>query len=118
MQIKWKTVGIVAGCTVVGGAVACVASPAVGYWVGNALFGWTGCAATSSGLAALGGGSLASGGLGMAGGTAAVTGAGAGVGSKVGIVADKAMEHLQKRRSQNPVTMPLTITIKPDEPEA
>jgi hypothetical protein len=84
MKITWKTVAVVGGCAVAGAAIAFVASPAVGYAVGNTLFSWTGCAATSSGLAALGGGSLASGGFGMAGGTALITSAGTGIGVVAG----------------------------------
>ena len=67
---------VIAGAVVVGGAccfgLGLAAAPAVGTWVGSTILGWSGCAATSSGLAALGGGSLAAGGMGMAGGTAVV----------------------------------------------
>jgi hypothetical protein len=67
---------VIGGAVVVGAAcflgLGLVAAPAVGTWVGSTFLGWSGCAATSSGLAALGGGSLATGGLGMAGGTAVV----------------------------------------------
>jgi hypothetical protein len=67
---------VVIGGVVIGAACFCglglFAAPAIGTWVGSTFLGWSGCAATSSGLAALGGGSLATGGLGMAGGTAVV----------------------------------------------
>jgi len=44
-------------------------APAVGGWIGAAIFGFHGAAATSAGLAWLGLGSLAAGGFGMFGGT-------------------------------------------------
>jgi len=85
MALNWKK-AVVGTAVVVGGGALCwvtagAAAPAVGAWVGSTFLGWSGCAATSSGLALLGGGSLASGGLGMAGGTALISGVGAATGA-------------------------------------
>ena len=85
MAWSLKKIGLVAGGTVVGGAVcfltAGAAAPAVGTFIGSTLMGLSGCAATSAGLAAIGGGAIAAGGGGMAAGaaliTASLTGAGA-----------------------------------------
>jgi len=84
MKVSWKKVAVVGVCAIATGVIACAASPVIGYAVGNALFGWTGCAATSSGLAFLGGGSLASGGCGMAGGVTFITSTGSLAGARVG----------------------------------
>ncbi len=80
-----KKLALIAGGTVVGGAVcfftAGAAAPAVGALIGSSFMGLSGCAATSAGLAALGGGAIAAGGGGIAAGaaliTASLTGAGA-----------------------------------------
>jgi hypothetical protein len=53
-----------------------LAAPAIGALVGTTVFGLSGAAAASAGLAALGGGSIAAGGLGMAGGTALISATG------------------------------------------
>jgi hypothetical protein len=65
--------GIAVGGALLMGITGGMAVTVVGGIIGNALFGFTGAAATSSGLAALGGGSLAAGGLGTAGGSAIIT---------------------------------------------
>ena len=71
--------GIAAGVLTAG-----LAAPAIGAAIGGTIFGLSGAAATSAGLAALGGGSLAAGGLGMAGGTAIISAAGGLLGLGVG----------------------------------
>lgn len=63
--------------------LAMMAAPAIGGAIGVYL-GYSGAAATSSGLALLGGGSIASGGLGMAGGTMVISAAGGALGGALG----------------------------------
>lgn len=76
MQDQRKKAKAVKIGTLVGaGAVTLIGAvlvPGIGALVGGSLFGLSGAAATSAGLAALGGGAIAAGGLGMAGGTAVV----------------------------------------------
>ena len=59
------------------GGSAAAAAPAwikaVGTWVGGAVYGLHGAAATNAGLALLGGGSIAAGGLGIKGGVVLLT---------------------------------------------
>lgn len=77
---KWdfgKTATVVGIAATVGTALIVtggMAAPAIGGIVGSSLFGLSGAAATSAGLAFLGGGSLAAGGLGMVGGQAVIAG--------------------------------------------
>ncbi|GEM_PF-6338485 len=68
-----KVAGIVAGGALAVGITGGMAIPVIGGIIGTTLFGLTGAAATSSGLAAIAGGSLAAGGLGTAGGSAIIT---------------------------------------------
>ncbi len=87
-SINMKKAGTVAAVTV--GTVAMVtplafaAAPAIGGAIGSTVFGLSGAAATSSGLAALGGGALAAGGAGMAGGAMVVGAIGGGLGGLAG----------------------------------
>src|SRR5438309_630502 len=77
MEEFMKRILCIGGIVVLGafsGGVALTAlAPSIGGFIGATLFGWSGAAATSSGLAFLGGGSLATCGAGMAGGTAVLT---------------------------------------------
>jgi uncharacterized protein YjbJ (UPF0337 family) len=87
---NYKKIGTTVAFTI-GGAVviaplALAAAPAVGGAIGTSLLGYSGAAATSSGLAILGGGALAAGGAGMAGGVAVVTAAGTALGGRYGAV--------------------------------
>ncbi len=72
-------VAVIAAAAVVyfSGGSAAAAAPAwikaVGTWVGGAVYGLQGAAATNAGLALLGGGSLAAGGLGIKGGVVLLT---------------------------------------------
>ena len=90
---KAARVGVAAlGGAAVLGPLAFLNAGAVGGALGSALFGLTGGAATTSGLAALGLGSLAAGGYGMAGGVAVVTTFGVATGGVLsGVVANAYM---------------------------
>lgn len=87
-SINFKKVGTIVAATVGGAAMitplAFAAAPAIGGAVGTTVFGLSGAAASSAGLAAMGGGALAAGGLGMAGGVAVVGAAGAALGGTLG----------------------------------
>ena len=72
----WMVGGLTAAGVGLGALTGGLAAPAIGAFIGSTVFGLTGAAATSAGLAALGGGSLAAGGFGMAGGTALVASVG------------------------------------------
>ena len=73
----WRKIASIAGTSVAGGAALAVTgglvAPVIGGAIGTTLFGLSGAAASSAGLAFLGGGSIAAGGAGMAGGTALVS---------------------------------------------
>ncbi len=87
-SINMKQAGTIAAVTVGGVAMvtplAFAAAPAIGGAIGSTVFGLSGAAATSSGLAALGGGALAAGGAGMAGGAMVVGAVGGGLGGLAG----------------------------------
>ena len=89
-DLNYKKIGTTAAFTIGGAAViaplALAAAPAVGGAIGTSLLGYSGAAATSSGLATLGGGAIAAGGAGMAGGVAVVTAAGTALGGRYGAV--------------------------------
>lgn len=72
----WVVGGLAAAGVGLGALTGGLAAPAIGAFIGSTVFGLSGAAATSAGLAALGGGSLAAGGFGMAGGTALIAGVG------------------------------------------
>jgi hypothetical protein len=72
----WVVGGLTAAGVGLGALTGGLAAPAIGAFIGSTVFGLSGAAATSAGLAALGGGSLAAGGFGMAGGTALVASVG------------------------------------------
>ena len=72
----WMVGGLTAAGVGLGALTGGLAAPAIGAFIGSTVFGLSGAAATSAGLAALGGGSLAAGGFGMAGGTALVASVG------------------------------------------
>lgn len=78
---RWGRIAVIGSAGLgLGLLTAGLAAPAIGALVGTVVFGYSGAAAASAGLAALGGGSMASGGLGMAGGTLLVAGAGGATG--------------------------------------
>lgn len=77
-------VAVGTGVAAVTAIAAVVATPAIGALVGTTIYGLSGAAATSAGLALLGGGSLAAGGFGMAGGAWVLAGAGVAVGGLAG----------------------------------
>lgn len=77
MSIWFWIVGIGLGLVAIGtailsGGTATPVMASIGAWIGG-LFGYTGAAATSFGLALLGGGAVAAGGFGMAGGVVVLT---------------------------------------------
>lgn len=89
-ETNYKKIARTTAFTVGGAAViaplALAAAPAIGGAVGSMVLGYSGAAATSSGLAVLGGGAVAAGGAGMAGGVAVLTAAGAALGGRKGAV--------------------------------
>lgn len=87
----WGWLGKIVLFTLFGGVVAWWLAPVVGAWIGATLFGLSGAAATSAGLAWLGLGSLAAGGFGMFGGTLVVIGAGAVLAAGSGALAMSAL---------------------------
>jgi len=84
----FRKIGTATACSVGTAAViapmAFLAAPAMGAAIGSSIYGLSGAAATSKGLAILGGGAIASGGLGMAGGIGVVTATGAALGARDG----------------------------------
>jgi hypothetical protein len=87
---NYKKIATTAAYTVGGAALiaplALAAAPAIGGAIGTSVFGYTGAAASSSGLALLGGGATAAGGYGMAGGIAVLTATGTALGGRYGAV--------------------------------
>lgn len=83
-KVKLSRVTKIVGFSLAGVALAIPASllaaPAIGGAIGVLITGYSGAAATASGLAFLGGGAIAAGGLGMAGGTAVLTALGGALG--------------------------------------
>ncbi|MDY0193995.1 MAG: DUF726 domain-containing protein [Aliarcobacter butzleri] len=88
-ELNYKKIATTAAFTIGGAAViapaAFLAAPAIGGSIGT-LYGLSGAAATSKGLALLGFGAISTGGLGVAGGVAVVTAAGSALGGKYGAV--------------------------------
>lgn len=83
-KVKLSRVTKIIGFSLAGVALAVpatlVAAPAIGGAIGVLISGYTGAAATTTGLAFLGGGAIAAGGLGMAGGTVVLTALGGALG--------------------------------------
>ena len=93
-EVKNLSPALKIGVAGVGGAIllapaAFIAAPAIGGVIGTEIFGLSGAAAVSKGLATLGFGSLATGGFGMAGGIAVISATGAIAGTALaGVLAD------------------------------
>jgi pimeloyl-ACP methyl ester carboxylesterase len=91
-----KIAGAAVGGGLVVGPAAFVAAPVVGGAIGSTVYGLSGAAAVSKGLATLGLGALAAGGYGMAGGIAVITAAGAATGGALsGVIANAYVGDIQ-----------------------